>query len=114
MEINARFWGSLQLAVDAGVDFPWLLYKMGIGVKTDPVMTYEKSRLRWLMGDIDNLYLTLKTPAERLPAEYRNKPAAAFNFIKEFFGPSKSEVLKMDDPKPFLWELRHYLKDLRS
>ena len=25
MEINGRFWGSLQLAVDAGVDFPRLL-----------------------------------------------------------------------------------------
>ena len=22
MEINGRFWGSLQLAIDAGVDFP--------------------------------------------------------------------------------------------
>jgi predicted ATP-grasp superfamily ATP-dependent carboligase len=114
MEVNARFWGSLQLAVDAGVDFPWLLYQMGIGVKFDPVMTYEKSRLRWLMGDIDNLYITLKTPAERLPVESRNKPATAFNFIKEFFGPAKSDVLEMDDLKPFLWELRHYLKDLIS
>ena len=28
MEINTRFWGSLQLAIDAGVDFPWLLYKI--------------------------------------------------------------------------------------
>src|SRR5205085_6819270 len=25
MEVNGRFWGSLQLAVDAGVDFPFLL-----------------------------------------------------------------------------------------
>ena len=25
MEINGRFWGSLQLAVDAGVDFPAIL-----------------------------------------------------------------------------------------
>ena len=23
MEINTRFWGSLQLAIDAGVDFPY-------------------------------------------------------------------------------------------
>ena len=25
MEVNGRFWGSLQLATDAGVDFPRLL-----------------------------------------------------------------------------------------
>ena len=24
MEVNGRFWGSLQLAIDAGVDFPFL------------------------------------------------------------------------------------------
>ena len=24
MEVNGRFWGSLQLAIDAGVDFPYL------------------------------------------------------------------------------------------
>jgi predicted ATP-grasp superfamily ATP-dependent carboligase len=28
MEINGRFWGSLSLAIEAGVDFPRLLYEM--------------------------------------------------------------------------------------
>ncbi|MEM2915579.1 MAG: ATP-grasp domain-containing protein, partial [Candidatus Bathyarchaeia archaeon] len=28
MEVNGRFWGSLQLAINAGVDFPYLLYKL--------------------------------------------------------------------------------------
>ena len=28
MEVNGRFWGSLQLAVDAGVDFPYLTYQL--------------------------------------------------------------------------------------
>src|SRR5690606_12472919 len=28
MEVNIRFWGSLQLAIDAGVDFPWLLHQL--------------------------------------------------------------------------------------
>ena len=31
MEVNGRFWGSLQLSVDAGIDFPWLLYQLTIG-----------------------------------------------------------------------------------
>ncbi len=31
MEINGRFWGSLQLAVDAGVDFPRLLIECAEG-----------------------------------------------------------------------------------
>jgi predicted ATP-grasp superfamily ATP-dependent carboligase len=33
MEVNGRFWGSLPLAVHAGVNFPYLLYRsMGQGV----------------------------------------------------------------------------------
>ena len=31
MEINGRFWGSLQLAIDAGVDFPRLLLACALG-----------------------------------------------------------------------------------
>ena len=27
MEINPRFWGSVQVAINAGVDFPYLLYQ---------------------------------------------------------------------------------------
>lgn len=28
MEINPKFWGSLDLAIASGIDFPYLLYKM--------------------------------------------------------------------------------------
>jgi len=31
MEINGRFWGSVQLAIDAGVDFPRLLVECALG-----------------------------------------------------------------------------------
>ena len=61
MEINTRFWGSLQLAIDAGVDFPFLLYQLACGENPDPVESYKTGiRLRWLLGDLDSLYLTLR------------------------------------------------------
>ena len=74
MEINTRFWGSLQLAVDAGVDFPWLLYQLACGEQPEPVSSYKTGRrLRWLLGDLDSLYLTLRdrvyyTVADKLRA----------------------------------------------
>lgn len=54
MEINPRFWGSLSLAIFAGVDFPHLLYKMGSGENVDSVFQYKLNvKTRWLiMGDI--------------------------------------------------------------
>jgi len=54
MELNPRFWGSLPLAIHAGVDFPYLVYKMAMGEEFDPVLEYETGvRCRWLLpGDI--------------------------------------------------------------
>jgi biotin carboxylase len=54
MEINPRFWNSVQLAVFAGVDFPWLLYRMAMGEELAPVREYEVGvRCKWLLpGDL--------------------------------------------------------------
>ena len=54
MEINARFWGSLQLAIDAGVNFPVLYHKLALGISFNPVLNYPVGKLcRWLWpGDL--------------------------------------------------------------
>ncbi|UCG69424.1 MAG: ATP-grasp domain-containing protein, partial [Thermoplasmata archaeon] len=54
MEINGRFWGSLPLAIAAGVDFPYLLYKMLMEGDIEPVFDYKIGvKCRWLIpGDI--------------------------------------------------------------
>jgi len=60
MEVNGRFWGSLQLAIDAGVDFPWLLYQLAIGRKLDKVKPYITGvKCRWLLGDLVSLWKVL-------------------------------------------------------
>ena len=109
MEINTRFWGSLQLAVDAGVDFPALLYKMANGENPATFTDYRTGRrLRWLLGDLDNLYLTLRdkdsyTPGEKLDA------------IMKFMTPSpfrtRHEVNRWSDPGPGWCELKQYFRD---
>jgi predicted ATP-grasp superfamily ATP-dependent carboligase len=55
MEINGRFWGSLQLAVDAGVDFPALLARAVLGETPGEPPSWETGgRLRWEWGDVDH------------------------------------------------------------
>lgn len=54
MEINPRFWGSLQLAVHAGVNFPVLYQKASMGMPVEPVLDYPVGvYCRWLWpGDV--------------------------------------------------------------
>jgi predicted ATP-grasp superfamily ATP-dependent carboligase len=56
MEINAKFWGSLDLAIAAGVDFPWLAVKMALGEPEDDVTEYRVGlRFRWVFDDLMHL-----------------------------------------------------------
>ena len=41
LEVNPRFWGSLQLAIQSGVNFPYLLYEWSCGRPVQPVEQYQ-------------------------------------------------------------------------
>jgi predicted ATP-grasp superfamily ATP-dependent carboligase len=109
MEINGRFWGSLQLAIDAGVDFPNLLAQLALGGKPAPVATYKAGvRSRWEWGDMDHLLAKILhasasniIPGRRL--KQQRLPAIA-EFIRGFDRQNRGEVFRRDDPRPFLRE----------
>lgn len=54
MEINPRFWGTLALAVQAGVDFPYLYYRLATEGDVEPQMDYRVGEIcRWMLpGEI--------------------------------------------------------------
>lgn len=54
MEINPRWWGSLQLSILSGVDFPHLLYRLATEGDVEPALDYRVGvKCRWLLpGDI--------------------------------------------------------------
>ncbi len=59
MEINARFWGSMKVAIESGVDFPYLMFLLAKGERLDPIFTYKIGvKCRWLIGDTQNLFST--------------------------------------------------------
>ncbi|MDR4472684.1 MAG: ATP-grasp domain-containing protein [Nitrospira sp.] len=62
MEINGRFWGSLQLAIDAGVNFPLRLLNMAMGkAEVLPADGYRIGvKSRWLLGDLDQLVMRMR------------------------------------------------------
>lgn len=54
MEVNGRFWGSLPLAISAGVDFPFLLYKVTMDEDISTCYDYKVGIMqKWLLpGDL--------------------------------------------------------------
>ncbi len=111
MEINTRFWGSLQLAIDAGVDFPWLLAQLANDDHPKPVENYKTGRrLRWLLGDVDNLYLILRDNKY----SRQDKITAILHFLTPSPFKTRHEVNRWGDMQPFLFELKAYLADLRK
>lgn len=113
MEINGRFWGSLQLAIDAGVDFPRLLVDAALGNEPQPTKIYQTGvRSRWLWGDVDHLLARIRNPAEYV--DYRNGNASRLRAVLDFFRFSPSdclEVLRLSDPRPFIVESVSWIKD---
>jgi predicted ATP-grasp superfamily ATP-dependent carboligase len=101
MEINGRFWGSLQLAIDAGVDFP------AIAVEDDPEPRagYRVGvRSRWLWGDVDSLLIRMRSPLT--PGEHLLERLRA---VGDFLRRDRSTAL--DNPRPGDWRpFRHETK----
>jgi predicted ATP-grasp superfamily ATP-dependent carboligase len=48
LDINGRFWGTLGLAIRAGIDFPGLACRVAVEGDVDPVDDYAIGvRMRW-------------------------------------------------------------------
>ena len=107
MEVNGRLWGSLQLAIDAGVDFPLLLARCALGLVVPPVHKYRVGiRSRWFWGDVDHLYARLRRSAAELHLENGapSRVAVIADFLRIRPGRDHCEVWRWLDPAPFLLE----------
>jgi predicted ATP-grasp superfamily ATP-dependent carboligase len=116
IEINGRFWGSLQLAIDAGLNFPLFLYQMATGQKINaPSNIYLTGiKSRWLLGDVDHLLLRLFRSKEslHLPQGGLSKWQCILEFLRSFGSGTHYEIERLDDPGPFLFEIRRYIMEL--
>ena len=113
MEVNGRFWGSLQLAVDAGIDFPFLSAQLALGRRSDAPAAYEVGVSgRWLLGDLDHLLIRLLRSDRDLPDTVPSKLQTIVNFLKFATPGLRYDVFRRGDPRPAFHELHQYVKAL--
>ncbi|MFW5891178.1 MAG: ATP-grasp domain-containing protein [bacterium] len=102
MEINPRFWGTLNLSLKVGVNFPELLIKMEMGEEIKPVINESfEEYCQWLLpGDFFNFVFN-KDRFNQTINYFFNKPKK-FHYA----------ILSKDDPLPVLGAVLSYIIDL--
>jgi predicted ATP-grasp superfamily ATP-dependent carboligase len=71
IEMNGRFWGSLQLAIAAGADFPRQWVRMLLGKSPEYTTPHREGVImRWDWGDVKRLVHLLKGPPPGYPDPY--------------------------------------------
>lgn len=89
VEINPKLWGSLDLSIASGMDFPRALLDLAAG-RGPPDLSFEPKRVHWpLSGDL--------THAWRRP---RSAPAV----LADLLSPRTRSNLRLDDPLPHVLE----------
>jgi predicted ATP-grasp superfamily ATP-dependent carboligase len=115
MEVNGRFWGSLQLAIDAGINFPLMFYRLANGEEAPCEFNYKVGvKSRWLLGDFDHLLIRLTRSrgtngSSRYPT---SKLRASLDFMKFYERDMYYEVFRFEDPGPGWYEWKSYIREL--
>lgn len=114
MEVNGRFWGSLALALQAGVDFPYLLYELFVNSKRIKVNSYRTNlKCQWRRGDLERLVQILRNennnPIEKLPSKKR----AIYDFTVSLLDPRVCDfIFSYNDVLPGLVDLKRLFAEV--
>jgi len=127
LEVNGRYWGTLALAIHAGLDFPWYQWQIAHGERPDVPVRYSVGRRwRWSAGYLSRWHDLAKDCVANLlkPSvdikESGLKQAGRAGFGLKEFVPSWADLSAADavwdrnDPMPAVGELLRTLKDLAA
>jgi predicted ATP-grasp superfamily ATP-dependent carboligase len=114
MEVNGRFWASVQGSVDAGWDFPAWTYDYFVnGERPDPPPLRVGSRTCWHMGDWLSLVEYLRGGESPTPGARPSALRAVADWASGFGPGIRSDTFRWSDPWPAVGEVVDYGRRLR-
>lgn len=111
VEANARFWGSLPLALAAGADFPYALYRNWVhGDRQFPQEYRTEIYCRELVGD--GLWLLANLRADKSDRTLATLPLRSVlaEARQVLAGRERIDTFTLDDPKPGVAQLAVYAR----
>jgi predicted ATP-grasp superfamily ATP-dependent carboligase len=119
MEINPRLSAGIELAVRAGVDFPYLLYQWATGNRIENVQGY---RVGYQMRDLgSDIAATAATVIQHGRPGVVSPAQAVRTFCASFLIPMRYDYLDRGDPLPaataiagWCWQLPKLIQDARA
>jgi protein-tyrosine-phosphatase/predicted ATP-grasp superfamily ATP-dependent carboligase len=112
VEINGRFWGSLPLAVAAGMDFPLMLYQVLVEGRRELPGAYRTGiHCRSLGLDVAWFFKNLRVDRSDPTLQTRTLWQVAAEVRHLAMLTERSDMLVLDDPGPGIVELRSLAAD---
>ncbi len=98
IEINPKFWGSLELCLSSGMDFPSFLCDMAAGRELDFSDLYNRNRLfQWLAAPSGELHRLFQRPSD------------VFRVVRDWLRFNSRSDLWISDVKPTLLQMMYFL-----
>jgi predicted ATP-grasp superfamily ATP-dependent carboligase len=108
MEVNPRFWGSLNLAIQSGVDFPYLFYQIAKDGDCSNTFYYEISKkyknLEYEIIHLVSLFKKSELSCAKIKPNYFS---SLFSVLTSGLT-VKDDYLSANDPLPYISELAYF------
>jgi len=107
MEINGRPWGSMQLPIHAGINYPQYLVEWFLNSTLPPETVAYRQNItcRWLTADFVHLENLWEGQPKGWPESYPNFWVNLFKVLLPWHPGLRYDHLSFDDPKPGILDI---------
>lgn len=116
MEVNGRPWGSMQLSIFSGIDYPKFLLRSYLENELPPQHIDYKPGItcRWLLGDLVHLRNVLAGRPPGWPGTFPGRLSTAFRLAVPWYPGLRYEDFAAHDPKPGFAGLKNWFQQRLS